>query len=72
MTFAATVLRKMLQEDLKGSGACPENALMTLRNHKCKVYDDHVLTAEPAKKANDMYRRFAIKVKDRYEVAATG
>ena len=72
MTFAATVLRKMLQEDLKGSGACPENALMALRNHKCKVYDDHVLTAEPAKKANDMYRRFAIKVKDRYEVAATG
>ena len=66
LAFAAAVICKKLQEDLKNTQYTPENALLSLRNHKCKVYDDHVLTMESAKRANDIYKRFKIKIDHSY------
>jgi hypothetical protein len=66
LAFAAAVIYKKLQEELKDTDYTPENALLSLRNHKCKVYENHVLTSESAKRANDIYRKFKIKVAHSY------
>ena len=66
LAFAAAVICRKLQEDLKDTQYTPENALLSLRNHKCKVYDDHVLTLEAAKRANDIYKKFKLKVAHTY------
>jgi hypothetical protein len=68
LAFAASVVCKKLQEDLKDTEYTPENALLALRNHKCKVFDDHVLTMEAAKRANDIYKKFKIKIEHRYDL----
>jgi len=61
LTFAAAVICKKLQDDLKETQYTPENALLSLRNHKCKVFDTYLLTMEPAKRANDIYKFFKLK-----------
>ena len=66
LAFAASVVCKKLQEDLKDTEHTPENALLALRNHKCKVFDDHILTMEPAKRANSIYKKFKINPKHDY------
>ena len=68
LAFAAAVICRKLQEELKDTQYTPENALLSLRNHKCKVFDDHVLTMESAKRANDIYKRFKIKVDHVYAI----
>jgi len=68
LAFAAAVICRQLQEELKDTQYTPENALLSLRNHKCKVYDDHVLTLEAAKRANDIYKKFKIKVEHTYSL----
>jgi transposase len=54
IAFAAAVICRKLQDDLRDTEYTPENALLSLRNHKCKVYDNYILTMEVAKKANDI------------------
>jgi hypothetical protein len=66
LAFVASVVCKKLQEDLKDTEYTPENALLALRNHKCKVFDDYVLTMEAAKRANDIYKKFKINVEHNY------
>ena len=66
LAFAASVICKKLQQDLKDTQYTPENALLSLRNHKCKVYDDRILTMESAKRASDIYRKFKINVHHLY------
>lgn len=60
LTFIATVIVKRMQDTLKDSNYNPVSALLNLRNQKCKVYDDQVITCEPARKANDCYKLFNI------------
>ena len=62
IAFIASVIVRMLQEDLSKTSYTPESAFLALRNHKCKVFDDQVLTMEAAKKANDIYKIFKFKV----------
>jgi hypothetical protein len=66
LAFAAAVVCRKLQDDLKDTVYTPENALLALRNHKCKVFEDRVLTLEAAKRANDIYKKFEIKVNHSY------
>jgi hypothetical protein len=66
--FAAAVICRKLQEDLKDTEYTPENALLALRNHKCKVYDGYVLTLEAAKRANDIYKKFKLTVTHTYDI----
>jgi hypothetical protein len=66
LAFAAAVICRKLQEDLKDTEYTPENALLSLRNHKCKIFEDHVLTMEAAKRANDIYKKFKLKIAHSY------
>lgn len=68
LAFAASVVCRKLQEDLKDTRYTPESALLTLGNHKCKVYDDYVLTQEAVARQNDIYRKFGVKVDDIYNI----
>jgi transposase len=66
LAFTASAIIKKLQEDLRETEHTPENALLSLRNHKCKVFDGYVLTMEAAKRANDIYKAFKLKVEHTY------
>ncbi|MDR1050406.1 MAG: transposase [Deltaproteobacteria bacterium] len=66
LAFTASAIIKKLQEDLRETEHTPENALLALRNHKCKVFDGYVLTMEAAKCANDIYKAFKLKVEHTY------
>jgi len=61
LTFIVTVVLKKLQDALKRSAMTPLSLLLNLRNQKCKVYNDKVITQEAFKKANDCYKLFDIK-----------
>ncbi len=61
LAFIASVIVKVLQEKLKDTTMTPEGVLFTLRNQKCKVYDDKVITAEFVKKSNDVLKFFKLK-----------
>jgi hypothetical protein len=60
LTFISTVVLKMLQNKLKDSPYNPISLFKEMRNHKCKVYNDRIITNEPFKKANDGYKLFGI------------
>lgn len=62
VAFTASVIVRMLQNDLSTSSYTPESAFLALRNHKCKIFDDQILTMESAKKANDIYKIFKMKI----------
>jgi hypothetical protein len=58
LTFIATIIYKKLQDSLIKTHITPISLFFTLRNQKCKVYDDKVITQEAFKKANECYRHF--------------
>lgn len=60
LTFIASVIVKRIQNKLLETAYNPISMFMNLRNHKCKVYKDCVITQEPNKKANDCYKLFGI------------
>jgi hypothetical protein len=71
LAFAASIVCRKLQEDVKETEYTPENALLALRNHKCKIFDNHVLTMEAAKRANGIYKKFKLNVKHTYSLTPT-
>lgn len=60
LTFISCVILKMIQDKLKETKYNPISMFMVLRNQKCKVYADEILTTEPVKKANDCFEIFKI------------
>ena len=60
LVFIVSALIKMLQEDLRDTEDTPMNLFLNLRNQKCKVYNTTIITAEPVKKVNDIYKKFYI------------
>jgi len=62
LTFLATVVIKQLQNHLLDTPITPISLFFDLRNHKCKVFEDKIITYEAFKKANDIYKLFKIKV----------
>jgi hypothetical protein len=58
LTFIVTIVMKKLQDALKKSTITPMSLFLNLRNQKCKVYDDKVITQEAFKKAHDCYKLF--------------
>lgn len=71
LAFAASVVCRKLQEDLKDMRYTPASVFLTLGNHKCKVYDNYVLTQEATARQNEIYSKFAIKVVDTYNIKQT-
>ena len=61
LTFIATVIIKKLQDKLKNSSYNPISLFANLRNQKCKVYENTIITQEAFKKANDCYKLFNIE-----------
>jgi len=61
LTFIATAVIKQMQDDLKNSSITPISLFLDLRNHKCKVYEDKIITHEAFKKANDIYKKFKMQ-----------
>jgi hypothetical protein len=61
LTFIATVIIKQIQDTLVKSSITPISLFLDLRNHKCKVFDDRIITHEVFKKANDCYKLFKIQ-----------
>ena len=62
LAFIASVIVKMLQEKMKDTQFTPEFLLISLRNQKCKVFDDKVITCEFVKNANLIAKKFKYKV----------
>jgi transposase len=60
LTFIATVIIKKLQVSLKNSQYNPHSLFLSMRNQKCKVFEKHILTQEPVKKANDCYKLLGV------------
>jgi transposase len=61
LTFIATVVIKQIQDALMKSSITPVSLLLDLRNQKCKVFDDKIITHEAFKKANDCYKLFKMQ-----------
>jgi hypothetical protein len=61
LTFIVTVVMKKIQDDLNSTHITPMSLFLNLRNQKCKVYEDKIITQEAFKKANDCYSLFAMK-----------
>ncbi|MDR2203553.1 MAG: hypothetical protein LBE76_04535 [Nitrososphaerota archaeon] len=62
LTFVVTVVLKLLQNALVGSSVFPLSLFLVLRNQKCKVYGDKVVTQEVFKKAGECYGLFGMSV----------
>jgi hypothetical protein len=61
LTFIASALIKKLQDRLRSSSYNPISLFANLRNQKCKVYEEIIITQEAFKKANDCYKLFGIE-----------
>jgi hypothetical protein len=61
LTFIVTVIMKKLQDALLKTTSNPVSLFVNLRNQKCKVFNDRIVTHEAFKKANDIYKLFKIK-----------
>ena len=72
LSFIAAVIVKLLQKQIKGTPYSPIDVFTNLRNHKCKVFDDYLLTQESAKKANDIYRLMDMKVPHQISISKEG
>jgi hypothetical protein len=62
IAFLASVIVRMLQQDIKDTPYSPESAQQILRNQKCKVFEDCVIPQEATKKANDLYKYFKMNI----------
>jgi len=60
LTFIASVIVKMLQQDLNDTTFNPMSVFLALRNQKCKVFDHDIIPQEAVKKVNDIYKLFNI------------
>jgi len=59
-TFIASTVVQSLMNDLKGTDMSPKAMFMSLRNQKCKVYDDVVLRDKSAASISKVYRHFGL------------
>ncbi|MCH3919274.1 MAG: transposase [Sphaerochaeta sp.] len=62
LSFAASVIVKHIQEKVRKTAMTPQGILTALRNQKCKVFDNNILTMEATRKANEAYKLFNITV----------
>ncbi len=68
LVFIVSALIKMLQEDLRDTEDTPMNLFLNLRNQKCKVYNTTIITAEPVKKMNAIYKKFDITCPSKFRL----
>lgn len=64
LSYIATCVVKMIQLRLKEANLFFGSRLACLRNQKCTIYENRVVTDEPQREANDTYKAFGIKCPD--------
>ena len=61
MTFIASAITKILMDRLMGTGLSPELVYAILQNQVVQIFPDSLLTSEPVKRMNDIYKHFKIQ-----------
>jgi transposase len=61
LSFVALIAFVLLKKEI-GKDYTVEEILLTLRNLKCKVYDDEILVQEPTKQQKEIFERLKILV----------
>ncbi len=64
LSYVATCVVKMIQLRLKEANLFFGSRLACLRNQKCTIYANRIVTDEPQRDANDTYKAFGIKCPD--------
>lgn len=64
LSYIATCVVKMIQLRLKETNLFLGSRLACLRNQKCTIYENRIVTDEPQREANDTYKAFGIKCPD--------
>ena len=60
LSYVATCVVKMIQLRLKEANLFFGSRLACLRNQKCTIYENRIVTDEPQREANDTYRAFKL------------
>jgi len=60
MTFMASVMLKIMSVQLKGSVLTTESMLMIMHEQHAAVYENELITTEPVRKMNEIYKAFGI------------
>ena len=70
MTFIATVLLQMLQNEIRQSPFSLDRILARMQTQKAKVYENVVIPSEPVKEHNEIYKLLRIKPLKEHTVPA--
>ena len=70
MTFIATVLLQMLQNEIRQSPFSLDRSLARMQTQKAKVYEQVVIPSEPVKERNEIYKLLRIKPRKEHTVPA--
>jgi hypothetical protein len=62
LSFITTAAFLSFNQLLKGTPFNAEGAFMVLRNQKCKVFNNYILTKEANKKMNEIYKKLGINL----------
>lgn len=61
LTFMSASMVRYIQRKLTGTAVPVKAAFLSLRNQKCRIYDDCIVVEESMKKANDAYKACGIE-----------
>ncbi len=62
MTFLATVIQRLIQQEAKKFQWSLDDLFFNLRNHKCKAFADTIIPLEATRRQNEIYKAFGFKV----------
>ena len=69
LSYIATCVVKMIQLRLKEANLFFGSRLACLRNQKCTIYENRIVTDEPQREANDTYKAFKMLCPDSIPIA---
>lgn len=62
LTFMATVVMKRISDRLADKSFTTEMLFMALNEHRARIYEDCIVTSEPTKLMNNIYKHYKITV----------
>lgn len=70
LSYIATCVVKMIQLRLKEANLFFGSRLACLRNQKCTIYENRIVTDEPQREANDTYKAFKMPCPDSIPISS--
>ena len=70
-TFMSTVITKILMDKLLNTGLSPEILFSILKYQVVQIFPEYLLTSEPVKRMNDIFKLFNIKCPETIPYKAT-